>query len=314
MAPQRHPRFSEEELRVMVEEIIWVEPQLFRSQVQHTSIAKKMDLWRRIVDRVKAVGQRPRTQDDIRKRWNDLRGKLRSVVSRHQIAVQRTGDGPPTPPPQLTTWEEQVLAKLHPEGLAGVAGGLDSGVLADLVNTMRDTVAHKRAPDTSLDDDQPSTSTGASGQEAPPQNQQVTSTPPPAEGEPPRKRSLRSRNKTENIAKTPVRFMLCPTTVSAHQKKGIWRAIAKKVRTLGVYHRRSTHCRKRWEDLRRWTKKTVEAQLGMASQRGRGARRTMTPLMYRILAVAYSELDGRLRASQQPQGGEYNLIQLTLHA
>ncbi|KAJ1157558.1 hypothetical protein NDU88_010265 [Pleurodeles waltl] len=81
--------------------------------------------------------------------------------------------------------------------------------------------------------------------------------------------------------------------VSTHQKKGIWRAIAKDVRTLGVYHRRSTHCRKRWEDLRRWSKKTAEAQLGMASQRGRGACRTMTPLMFRILAVAYPELDGR---------------------
>ncbi|KAJ1137683.1 hypothetical protein NDU88_004081 [Pleurodeles waltl] len=80
-----------------------------------------------------------------------------------------------------------------------------AGVLADLVNTMRDTVAHKQAPDTSLDDGQPSTSTGASGQEDPPQDQQATSTPPPAEGEPPHKRSLRSRNKTENISKTPAR-------------------------------------------------------------------------------------------------------------
>ncbi|KAJ1173326.1 hypothetical protein NDU88_005162 [Pleurodeles waltl] len=53
--------------------------------------------------------------------------------------------------------------------------------------------------------------------------------------------------------------------VSAHQKKGIWRAIAKEVQTLGVYHRQSTHCRKRWENLQRWTKKTAEAQLGLAS-------------------------------------------------
>ncbi|KAJ1130753.1 hypothetical protein NDU88_009101 [Pleurodeles waltl] len=60
--------------------------------------------------------------------------------------------------------------------------------------------------------------------------------------------------------------------------------------------------RKRWEDIRRWSKKTAEAQLGMASQCGRGARRTMTPLMFGILAVAYLELDGRLRASQQTQG------------
>ncbi|KAJ1134287.1 hypothetical protein NDU88_000740 [Pleurodeles waltl] len=382
----------------MVEEIVRVEPQLFGSQVQQTSIARKMELWRRIVDRVNAVEQHPRTRDDIRKRWNDLRGKVRSVVSRHRIAVQRTGGGPPPPPPQLTTGKEQVLAIMHPEGLAGVAGGLDSGpipnvtgqevpatssppteethsddsssahldqddqpspsgtsgqpvpltqsqtttepppsgntstaptqrahpsvprtrqsavcpplqgtqatpltqddqgpggsgsghmvqwteahdnredgrtavrqgedrpreptlhkalsnimgayhhsqetmgtvlgkfqetqrlqeeqylgimedlksinttlvtmagVLADLVNTIRDTVAHQRAPDTSLDDEQPSPSAGASGQEAPPQERQATSTPPPADGEPPYKRSLRSWNKTENTAKTP---------------------------------------------------------------------------------------------------------------
>ncbi|KAJ1205461.1 hypothetical protein NDU88_000896 [Pleurodeles waltl] len=99
--------------------------------------------------------------------------------------------------------------------------------------------------------------------------------------------------------------------VSTHQKKDIWRAIAKDVRTLVVHRRRSTHCRKRWEDIRHWTKKTAEAQLGMASQCGRGARRTMTPLMFQILAVAYPELDGRLRASQQPQGGEYCHIHLT---
>ncbi|KAJ1137547.1 hypothetical protein NDU88_003945 [Pleurodeles waltl] len=70
----------------------------------------------------------------------------------------------------------------------------------------------------------------------------------------------------------------------------------------GVFDRRSTHCHGRWEDLCRWAKKMAEAQLGLASQRGMGARRTMTTLMFRVLAVAYLELDGRLRASQQPQG------------
>ncbi|KAJ1214997.1 hypothetical protein NDU88_002607 [Pleurodeles waltl] len=77
------------------------------------------------------------------------------------------------------------------------------------------------------------------------------------------------------------------STLSAPiRKKDIWRAIAKDVRTLGVYGRWSTHCRKRWEDLRHWARKTVEARLGMASQRGRGAHRTLTPLMALILAVS----------------------------
>ncbi|KAJ1193529.1 hypothetical protein NDU88_002826, partial [Pleurodeles waltl] len=65
---------------VMVEEIIRVETQLFGAQVQQTSIARKMELWWRIVDRVNAVGLHPRTRDDIRKRWNDLWGKVRSVA------------------------------------------------------------------------------------------------------------------------------------------------------------------------------------------------------------------------------------------
>ncbi|KAJ1218708.1 hypothetical protein NDU88_006285 [Pleurodeles waltl] len=108
----------------------------------------------------------------------------------------------------------QEAQRLQEEHYLGIREDLKSisttlvtiaGVLADMVNTRRDTVAHQWAPDTSLDDEQPSTSAGASGQETPPQDQQATSTPPPAAGEPPRKRSLRSRNKTENIAKTPAR-------------------------------------------------------------------------------------------------------------
>ncbi|KAJ1208630.1 hypothetical protein NDU88_004013 [Pleurodeles waltl] len=78
------------------------------------------------------------------------------------------------------------------------------GVLKDLVNTRRDTVAQQGSPDTSLDDEQPTTSAGASGQEALLQDHDP-STPPTADGEPPRKRSLRSRTKTENNAKTPAK-------------------------------------------------------------------------------------------------------------
>ncbi|KAJ1200206.1 hypothetical protein NDU88_004032 [Pleurodeles waltl] len=84
------------------------------------------------------------------------------------------------------------------------------GVLKDLMNTRRDTVAQQGAPDTSLDDELLTTSAGASGQEAPPQDHD-TSTPPPVDGEPPCKRSLRSRTKTENNAKTPLMSSFCPT-------------------------------------------------------------------------------------------------------
>ncbi|KAJ1218575.1 hypothetical protein NDU88_006153 [Pleurodeles waltl] len=218
--------------------------------------------------------------------------------------------------------EEQYLGFREELKSINTTLGTIAGVLKDLVNTRRDPVAQQGAPDTSLDDELPNTSAGASGQEALPQDHN-TSTPPLADGEPPCKRSLRSRKRQRTMHRpsprnqTTLIVILCPTLAPCQRPPGkdIWRAIAKDVRALGGPHRRSTHCRKRWEDIRRWSKKTGESQLGMASQRRRGARRTMTPLMFRILAVAHLEVDGRLRASQQPQGGEYrhiHLIQLAL--
>ncbi|KAJ1114667.1 hypothetical protein NDU88_002902 [Pleurodeles waltl] len=337
MARQRHPRFSEEELRVMVEEIVRVEPQLFGSQVQHTSIARKMELWRRIVDRVNAVGQHPRNQEDIRKRWNDLQGKdpypmstppteeahsddnssvqldlddqpgpsgtsgqsvpltlaqaitdlplsgntsteptqraHTSVPRTRQSAVCPPLQGPQAnPPPQqqqgpggsghtvqgterqehrgteraaVRQGEDRPREPTLHEALSSIMGayhhsqetmatvlakfqetqrlqeeqymgfreelrtisstmGTIVGVLKELVNTRRDTVALLGTPDTNMDDELPTTSAGASGQDTPPQDHH-TSTPPPAEGEPPRKRSLRSRTEAEHNAKTPAK-------------------------------------------------------------------------------------------------------------
>ncbi|KAJ1214618.1 hypothetical protein NDU88_002236 [Pleurodeles waltl] len=62
--------------------------------------------------------------------------------------------------------------------------------------TLRDHVAPQRAPVTSQDQEQPTNSAGASGQEAPTERR-ATRTPPPAEEQPPRKRNLRSHRKTE---------------------------------------------------------------------------------------------------------------------
>ncbi|KAJ1153701.1 hypothetical protein NDU88_006459 [Pleurodeles waltl] len=55
------------------------------------------------------------------------------------------------------------------------------GVLKDIQQSLRDSVALQGAPDTSMDDELPTTSASPSGQDAPPQNHH-TSTPPPADG------------------------------------------------------------------------------------------------------------------------------------
>ncbi|KAJ1125118.1 hypothetical protein NDU88_003556 [Pleurodeles waltl] len=100
--------------------------------------------------------------------------------------------------------EEQYLGFREELKFINSTLGTIVGVLKELVNTRRDTVAQQGAPDTSLGDELPTTSASASGQEASPQDHH-TNTPPPAEGEPPRKWSLISRTKTENDAKTPAK-------------------------------------------------------------------------------------------------------------
>ncbi|KAJ1209208.1 hypothetical protein NDU88_004586 [Pleurodeles waltl] len=201
----------------MVEEIIRVEPQLFGSRVQQAFIARKMELWRIIVYRVNAVGQHPRTRDDIRKRLNDLRGKgpqatpqtqddrgpgvsgsghtLRRTEEQDNREAERTAvrqgeDRPrePTLHEALTNilgayhHSEETMGKIRAklqetqrlqegqylgirEDLRDIHNTLVTiaGVQADIANTMREAVAHQRAPDTSHTDEQPSTSADASG-------------------------------------------------------------------------------------------------------------------------------------------------------
>ncbi|KAJ1168562.1 hypothetical protein NDU88_000482 [Pleurodeles waltl] len=92
--------------------------------------------------------------------------------------------------------EERYMG--YREELRNIVSAMGTIVLAlnQIVTTLRDHVAPQRAPVASQDHEQPSTSAGASGQEAPTQRQ-ATRTPPPAEEQPPRKRNLRSHKKTE---------------------------------------------------------------------------------------------------------------------
>ncbi|KAJ1127799.1 hypothetical protein NDU88_006192 [Pleurodeles waltl] len=87
--------------------------------------------------------------------------------------------------------EEQYLGFREELRTISSALGTIVGVPKEILNTRRD-------------DELPTTSAGASGQEAPPQDHH-TSTPPPADREPLRKRSLRSRNWTEHDGKTPAK-------------------------------------------------------------------------------------------------------------
>ncbi|KAJ1211036.1 hypothetical protein NDU88_006398 [Pleurodeles waltl] len=97
---------------------------------------------------------------------------------------------------EIQVMQEQQYMGFREE-LRNISSAMGTIVVAltQIVTTLGDHVAPQRAPVTSLDQEQPTTSAGASGQEAPTQRR-ATRTPPPAEEEPPRKRNLRSHKKT----------------------------------------------------------------------------------------------------------------------
>ncbi|KAJ1213114.1 hypothetical protein NDU88_000753 [Pleurodeles waltl] len=148
-----------------------------------------MELSSRIVDRVNAVGQHPRTMDDIRKRWNGLREKAQAIRVTGRSAVRQGEDRPREPTLQkarskiLGAYQHsqdvlgQILAnvqenrRLQEGQYQGISEDLQAinttlvptaEVLADMANIMRKAVLQQRATATSQTSELPSTSAAAS--------------------------------------------------------------------------------------------------------------------------------------------------------
>ncbi|KAJ1082401.1 hypothetical protein NDU88_002569 [Pleurodeles waltl] len=135
------------------------------------------------------------------------------MVLRHNIAVQKTGGGPPPTPPQFTAWEQEVVNILHPDGLAGVHGGMDSGPERQHTATEGPDLSippPEQAPSedsSSVDlepDDQPGPS-GTSGQSVPHTQTQATAdpTPPGNTSTAPTQRAHASVSRTHQSAVCP---------------------------------------------------------------------------------------------------------------
>ncbi|KAJ1114154.1 hypothetical protein NDU88_002393 [Pleurodeles waltl] len=142
-------------------------------------------------------------QEEDRPREPTVQEALANVLEAYQQSQDKMG--------QILNimQENQWLQEVHHQEIRKDLQALNTtmvsiaGVLADMANIMRDYTTHQRSPSISQSTEQPSTYSAASGQEALPEDPQATNTPPPAEGEPPRKRSLRPRQKPETFAKTP---------------------------------------------------------------------------------------------------------------
>ncbi|XP_078504291.1 uncharacterized protein LOC144762880 [Lissotriton helveticus] len=88
----------------------------------------------------KVVADNLHTQEEIRKKENNLQGRVCSLASRQHLEAQRTGGGSPL--------EEKVLQILHPVGMTGIPGELQTD---DAVLIARTQLGLQRALNTYID-------------------------------------------------------------------------------------------------------------------------------------------------------------------
>ncbi|XP_075431164.1 uncharacterized protein LOC142468438 [Ascaphus truei] len=100
---------------------------LYVFQVRTSSSSKK-EMWDTIIIGVNACGNRVRDKMNCRKRFDDIRAKLKKKIQDQRVHASGTGGGPPPQRLILTQLEELLRGKLLPVVLEGLAGDRDIGI------------------------------------------------------------------------------------------------------------------------------------------------------------------------------------------
>ncbi|XP_069510108.1 uncharacterized protein [Ambystoma mexicanum] len=119
------PRFTETELHMLTDTIVEHAGELFSTDQCHRTQQQKNEIWQQVAQRVSAVGAARRTVKDCHKRWDDLRLRVRNLLSANCKQYRATGGGPSSPI-RLLPWEEKCSNVLHMEGVEGV-GAAEAG-------------------------------------------------------------------------------------------------------------------------------------------------------------------------------------------
>ncbi|XP_075449397.1 uncharacterized protein LOC142490863 [Ascaphus truei] len=93
-----------------------------------TSSASKKEKWNEIILGVNACGNRVRDKNNCRKRFDDIRARLKKKIQQLRLHACGTGGGPPAQRLILTPLEEQLREKLLPVVVEGLSGDRDIGI------------------------------------------------------------------------------------------------------------------------------------------------------------------------------------------
>ncbi|KAM9657986.1 PR domain-containing protein 11 isoform 2-T2 [Trichechus inunguis] len=109
---KRKPKFSKEELDILVTEVTHHEAVLFGRETMRLSHADRDKIWEGIAQKITSVSQVPRSIKDIKHRWDDMKRRTKDKLAFMQQSLSGPGAGGRAPTIMLTTHERAIKSAL----------------------------------------------------------------------------------------------------------------------------------------------------------------------------------------------------------
>nr|XP_020865435.1 PR domain-containing protein 11 isoform X1 [Phascolarctos cinereus] len=110
---KRKPKFSKDELDILVTEVTRNEAVLFGRETMRLSHADRDKIWEGIARKITSVSQVPRSVKDIKHRWDDLKRRAKDKLAAMQKSLSGPGGGSHPPTIILTAHERAIESALH---------------------------------------------------------------------------------------------------------------------------------------------------------------------------------------------------------
>ncbi|XP_045049916.2 PR domain-containing protein 11 isoform X3 [Desmodus rotundus] len=109
---KRKPKFSKEELDILVTEVTHHEAVLFGRETMRLSHADRDKIWEGIARKITSVSQVPRSVKDIKHRWDDMKRRTKDKLAFMQKSLSGPGARGRAPPITLTAHERAIESAL----------------------------------------------------------------------------------------------------------------------------------------------------------------------------------------------------------
>nr|XP_014122017.2 myb-related transcription factor, partner of profilin-like [Zonotrichia albicollis] len=110
---KRKPKFSKEELDILVTEVTRNEAMLFGRETMRLSHADRDKIWEGIARQITSVSQVPRSVKDIKHRWDDMKRRTKDKLALMQRSLSSPSSAGQPSAIVLTAHERAIQSALH---------------------------------------------------------------------------------------------------------------------------------------------------------------------------------------------------------